>query len=272
MAILCFVARFDEHELFWPHFCEFYAANKAKHSLLLEHKYRMALHKAQGWAVEKARQSGLSHILFVEDDHWGFPVDGIDAMLEADKDVIGIHCFARNRPLISIALRKMNPDISLIATEGEDNLNGIEHVSGTPLIQPVDLIGWGMTLVKMTVFDRLKTDPFEYWGRMATDSQFCQACLDVGIQPYVHFGATLGHGDCPPDMRIAYERLYAMRHLRDAQHSGATDEQLQHVRREVADVFKWTSGPERPTSAHLVSHAVDSSSQDGQSSGQGTIG
>lgn len=203
MKIVVCVPWIKPHPKFLPHFIEFYAANKAKHNLRLHWQMYRALHNVQASAVELARKCGASHILFTEDDQWGFPVDGLDVLLEADKDVIGLPTTFKEHPFLPMCMRKKDPSIDLIS--GKSNLLSFDRGSG-PDVQPTDLITWAFTLVKSSVFDRIR-DPFEIWGECPTDSYFCQYCDEAGIERYIHFGGWIEHGDVPRDKHVFYRRM-----------------------------------------------------------------
>lgn len=209
MIYVC-VPLFNPHDKFYPHFCEWYAANKARHRLRLDMSTREPLHKTQRKVVGKALDQGASHILFVEDDHWAFPINALDTLLEADKDMIGFHTFARRSPMISIAFKKQDKSVSLV--DGEPNLSPIEYMAGDPVVQPMDLIGLGFTLIKAEVFRQFERDGVDVfqWTTTATDSHICQALLDQGGTPHVHFGWTMPHGDIRPETRKAYGHIKAM--------------------------------------------------------------
>ena len=224
------------------HFEEWYAANRVKHNLVRVRIFWRALHQAQGRAVQMAREIGASHILFTEDDQWGMPVDGLDVLLEADKDVIGFRSYFKKYPFLSMAFRKKDPSLDMV--ERHPNFQQIEGVGSGDPIQKVDLISWAFTLVKMSVFDRMREawgrvtvkqdflkavldgdpiaiaqaqaltadacglDPFECWGKVPTDSYFSQYCEDIGIERWCHFGYIIGNGDVPPKQIPQYRRLH----------------------------------------------------------------
>lgn len=203
MSIVVCVPWIKPHAKFLPHFIEFYAANKAKHDLRLHWQMYRALHKVQASAVELARKRGASHILFTEDDQWGFPVDGLDVLLEAGKDVIGLPTSFKQHPYLPMCMRKRDPSVSLIA--GERNLSPFNRGDGDE-VQVADLVTWAFTLVRTSVFDRIK-NPFEVWGDSPTDSYFCQYCDEAGIERYIHFGGWIEHGDIPRAHHSFYRRL-----------------------------------------------------------------
>jgi len=209
--ILVCVPFLRPHIQFLPHFIEWYAANKARHNLRLHFKMYKALHEVQSQAVLAAQGIGASHILFIEDDHWKFPVDGLDELLSQDKDVIGFQTVRRSPPFRSLAMKKRDPSLSMI--ERHRNLDPHERGDG-PEIQPTDVLTWAFTLVKTSVFERLHKAgkvPFNQWGPVPTDSFFNQYCEDLGIERFVHFGWTIAHGDHDPDdldiLREAYQRI-----------------------------------------------------------------
>jgi len=204
------------------HFIEWYAENKHKHDLLLERPMWKALHQAQSTGLKVARSINervdrgmlqeskrVTHLLFTEDDQWGYPIDGLEVLLEADKDVIGFKTYFKEYPYNSMAFRKTDKSLSLLS--GHANLQQMEFGTG---IHKVDLLSWAFTLVKMSVFDRMESaglDPFRQWGPNPTDSFFCQYCDDLGIDRFVDFGYTIGHGDVGPN------EIWARRRTEEAQ-------------------------------------------------------
>lgn len=189
------------------HFIEWYAFNKPIHNLKLARRFYKATHQVQHMALRLARTFKASHILFTEDDQWGYPIDGLDVLLEADKDVIGYRTYFKAYPFLSMAMRKIDPALSMI--ELHKNFVQIEGVGHDDPVQKVDLITWAFTLVKMSVFDRMSAadkNPFDHWGPHPTDSFFCQYCEDLGIDRWCHFGFTIAHGEVPPE-DIPFHRL-----------------------------------------------------------------
>jgi|TARA_Y100000310_G_scaffold197800_1_gene197863 hypothetical protein len=204
------------------HFTEWYAMNMVPHNLKRVRLFWKALHQAQGRALEIARKVGASHVLFTEDDQWGYPVDGLDTLLAADRDVIGFKSYFKKYPYLSMAFRQIDKEMSLIGKV--PNFHQIEGIGHGDEIQEVDLLSWAFTLVKMEVFDKMDEaglDPFRQWGPNPTDSFFCEYCKRLGIKKYVHFGATIGHGDVGPWEIMHYRRLHesmnAMRRTQKAQ-------------------------------------------------------
>jgi hypothetical protein len=213
MITVC-VPFLDPHENFLPHFIEWYAANKRQHDLRLEFQQRRPLHKVQAAAVELARKNKSSHILFTEDDHWGFPVDGLEVLLEEDKEVIGFWTISRRYPFNALCMRRNDESLPITQTE-IPNMHPFERVdSEQEMVQKTDLLSWAFTLVETKVFDFID-DPFTQWGEVPTDSQFCHNCQERGIDRWIHFGYGMPHADIVPNERYAHHRSHMiMRSMR----------------------------------------------------------
>ena len=198
------------HPIHMEHITEFYAENKHKFHLVRRRIFYRALHQAQGAMRDMARGLGASYILFIEDDQWGYPIDGLEVLLEADKDVIGFKSYFKKYPYLSMAFQRKDDKGSMIDRTAQFNqLEGVGPMADP--IQRVDLLSWAFTLVKMSVFDKMDeagVDPFRQWGPVPTDSFFCHYCEQLGIERYVHFGATIGHGDIGPNEIPHYRRLH----------------------------------------------------------------
>lgn len=201
--------------LHMEHLTEFYALNKEKYNLRRKQVYYRALHQAQQVIRNTARKMDASHILFTEDDQWGYPIDGLEVLIEADKDVIGFKSYFKKYPYLSMAFRRKDNKGTMIerGTTHFDQLEGVRP--GDDPVQEVDLLSWAFTLVKMEVFDRMAEadmEPFRQWGPVPTDSFFCHYCELLGIKRYVHFGFTIGHGDIEPNKiplhRMQYESMH----------------------------------------------------------------
>lgn len=203
MSIVLFCPYTDYHH--FQHrqsICELYALEKEKHGLVQHFTHNKKLHEAQAEAVGVARKVGASHILFTEHDHWMYPTNGIDTLLNADKDVIGFKTYSRKYPYGSFFLKRMNKEAPLLLPKPKRLLTKAERefylkmsVEGAKdVISKVDVLSWAFTLVRTDVFDRIE-DPFMGDPHNPTDSCFAHACEQAGIDRWGHFGATINHGE-----------------------------------------------------------------------------
>jgi hypothetical protein len=197
------------HRKHLPHFVEFYAANKAKHELVLHMEVYRPLQQVQRGAVEMAQKIGASHVLFTEHDQWGYPIDGLDVLLEHDRDVIGLQTYQRGYPFVGMHMRKVDPSISF--------LTKVRNLRSWQIIDPVeetDLITWGFTLVKTSVFDRIDAAGIKVWiwDEVPTDSHFCEACDTLGIPRYICGEGYVCHGDIEEAQRPFFRRMFESFH------------------------------------------------------------
>ena len=217
MSIVVCVPWIKAHKKHMPHFIQWYACNWEKHDLKLHMELWRPLHKVQANAVKTAREIGASHILFTEDYQWGYPVDGLDVLLEANRDVIGFSTYTKEPPHLPMTFKREDPNVSMLV-----RARNMLPTYVTQEIEAFDLITWAFTLVRTSVFDRVLEDPFRCWDDVPTDSHFCQACHDVGIPRYFHNGFVINHGHVPKGeigfSRRAYDAMCASRGIfgRDA--------------------------------------------------------
>jgi hypothetical protein len=196
----------DPSKKFLPHYIEWYAHNKVRHNLRQHFEMYRPLYEVQEEAVDLAIKWKASHVLFVEDDHWGFPVDGLDVLLEEDKDVVGFQTFRKKWPYSSLAMQKNRPELTMIGRKDDLLKSGLQllpHDRGAGSeVQFTDILTWAFTLVKTNVFERLYAAgkrPFDQQGPVPTDSYFNQYCQDIGINRHIHFGFQIAHGEHDPE-------------------------------------------------------------------------
>lgn len=210
MITIC-VPLFDPHEHFLIDFCEFYARNKERHQLRLglgSLMGRQPMHRVQAAAVKTAQENGSSHILFTEDDHWRFPLDGLDVLLSAGRDAVGFATVGRKFPYSSLALERTDKSLSIVQTERK-NMQPLERIDDEqPVVMKADVVSWAMHLVRTELFEKFEKDPFRKWGEVPTDSLFAHECEKIGVYRHVHFGCVLPHGDVLPEERLQLRQLH----------------------------------------------------------------
>lgn len=185
-------------------------------------KHRKPQFVAAEELVEDAIGTGCSHILFMDDDILDVSLLDLSKLLEADVDIIGGVMVTKRFPFHDCALRRLDPKRPLI--EHALNTTGFDMYS-LPLaeqkgIKPVDLISFGLTLIKTSVFEKMKKpyflpDPefFEFCkinprAITLTDSIFFDKALNAGIQPYAHYGVWLNHNGVTRDNKSDWISIY----------------------------------------------------------------
>lgn len=107
-----------------------------------------------------------------------------------DYDVLSALSVTRRRPFYPIVLRLKADGTSYECVK--DAIDG--------KIIDVDSVGTGFTLIRRTVFDKIKTaTDIDKWffdfgqGGLGEDTQFCQRAKAVGARIGVHTGISIGH-------------------------------------------------------------------------------
>lgn len=143
-------------------------------------------------AVRLAKEHKSDYLMFIDND-MQFPASGIQRLLDADKEIIGVHYNARPKPggqvVSTVKLRDPNNDPQfgqVIASEIPAQLFTCFAV------------GTGFTLIKMGVFDKLQF-PYFVSGQMENgeafteDVYFCSKAKEAGIEVWVNPTVKMSH-------------------------------------------------------------------------------
>ena len=157
--------------------------------------YRRPIHMAEEELAEFAVRTGSTHLLLMDDDIYDVKAKDLVTLLKADKDVIGGIMHTSTFPFTVCAFRRYD-----IKTKLKDQpiLHGPARLYEIPPEQQVgaqeaDLIPFGFTLIKTSIFDKIPKPWFRCDTVAPTDSWFMDSVMDKGIQPYAHFDVWLNH-------------------------------------------------------------------------------
>ena len=136
------------------------------------------VHDARNKIVDAARESGATHLIFIDSD-MKFPPEAINKLLKEDKDIIG-----------GLYYRKQPPHFPLVHEKDGDKI----IIPRTfPKNEPFKVFGTGtgFMMIKMKVFEKIKP-PWFYFGNfhgkaIGEDIYFCwkaqKAGFDVWCDP-----------------------------------------------------------------------------------------
>jgi len=155
-------------------------------------------------------QTNHRFLLMLENDHYGHTRNMLKALLRSNALVCGMNYHSRHYPYVSCLMREL-PD-----RPQTERFAGINRTSG---YQDVDLVGFGMTLIRREVFDKLSKPFFrlnEFRGpdSYATDISFNDDLKKAGIKPVGCFEYTLPHRDITKE-NADEKRLEGMEQLRN---------------------------------------------------------
>jgi hypothetical protein len=137
--------------------------------------------------VKEALSEGCDAVLFIDSD-MRFPKNIISVMLSRDVPILGVNAVTRRKPVLSTAL---NLELENDDESGEIKKHRWLKVDsrGKQGIEQVTAVGFGVTLIRREVFEKLKTPWFDaQWsprGIIGEDVYFCLKALDEGIPTYV---------------------------------------------------------------------------------------
>lgn len=181
--------------------------------------HRKPVHMAEEALVDIARYNKCTHILFIDDDITDYTMEDLQRLIDADKDVIGGVMYASKFPYAMCVFRRYDTDKKVIDMPSDNSMFRLYEVPcacpnpkcnfrlshwdakfcpvcGGPvdnMIQKADLIPFPFTLMKLSIFDKIKKPAFYCSNIYPTDSWFADKCREVGIQQYAHMGVRLNH-------------------------------------------------------------------------------
>lgn len=128
-----------------------------------------------------AQSHKCDYLMFIDNDMI-FPNSGIQRLLDADKDIIGVHYNARPKPGATQLVSTVKTD------DPWNEANFGKVVNGLPAqMFKCFSVGTGFTLIKMGVFDKIDYPWFESgetkeWGPFTEDVDFCRKANAAGIE------------------------------------------------------------------------------------------
>jgi len=173
--------------------------------------YRNTIHKAENKIIQTALTNKYTHILRLDDDIWGIRSGDVKRLLDAEKDFISAVMFVRGFPYSRCAFRKKDASMTLQECEKKGR-GALEEVDGDGVV-PVDLTAFPFTLFNVEIFTKMTYPWFDSEKKESPDAQFCQKCLDLGIQPYAHMDIQINHQEVTPWNRLGLFNADARRML-----------------------------------------------------------
>jgi hypothetical protein len=157
--------------------------------------YRKPVHLAEQEIAQLAEDSGCTHLLLMDDDIYDVHPEDLFKLLAADVDVVSGIMHASGFPHAMCAFRRYD-----VTTKVADQpiLKGPCRLYEVPVdqrvgLQPVDLVPFCFTLIKMSSLKKLSKPWFNGDGKCPTDSWFADTVLDAGMGYYAHFGVHVNH-------------------------------------------------------------------------------
>lgn len=142
------------------------------------------VHDSRNKIADYAIENGATHVMFVDSD-MQFPADGIQRLIERERDVVGGLYFRRQAPHL--------PTINVV----EDGKLIIPKTFNRQTLFPIYAVATGFLLVRTSVFKKLEP-PYFYFGQfngkeIGEDVYFCKKVNEAGITIYCDPTIPIGH-------------------------------------------------------------------------------
>lgn len=179
---------------FWTDLMTYQQSGRKFH-VGFEFKYRRPVQLAEEELAQMAIDSGCTHILLMDDDIYDVTAKDFISLLEADKDVVGGIMFTSGFPHAMCAFRRY--DLTKSVAE-QPNLKESCRLYEVPVeqrvgLQMVDLIPFGFTMIKTSVFKKIPKPWFKCDTTAPTDSWFADSIINSGLEYYANFDVWLNH-------------------------------------------------------------------------------
>lgn len=145
------------------------------------------------------QQTEYDYLLLMEDDHWGFTKEMLEALISKDVEVCAMNYYSRHFPYINCLMHV------LPGRTGCDRYAGLQYTQG---FYKCDLAGFAMMLIKRSVFSKLSAPYFRLNkdstdGAYATDIDFSDRLHEAGIDIWGCFDYIVPHRDITKENRLA---------------------------------------------------------------------
>ena len=192
--ILVGIATVEPDQRFLESLLPFFRGVSKDHQFDCHWIFNKPLEDAQNEMGKKTLEGNYDYLLTLEDDHYDFTPEMLEALLKADAQVIGISYHSRHYPF-----QKVPMDFKYVDAEGSRRFIEEKFTEG---IHETDLVGFGFTLIKREVFEILDYPWFVVnskehlgCGPRATDMQFGYRLQQKGVKLMGCWDYTLPHRD-----------------------------------------------------------------------------
>ena len=158
----------------------------------MDKKFKIHVVEVKDKKVDEARNiisdffiaKNYDYLLFLDDDHSGHTVEMVEALIKPDEYICAIKCYSKTLPHLCTLMDYSGHDHPLVKYKPKDNKNGYDYC---------DLVGFGMTIIKRELFDKISVPYFVAEDNRREDNYFCDKMQSVGIKPIGCFDYVLTH-------------------------------------------------------------------------------
>lgn len=180
---------------FWESLENFLIEANKEHTVEVYTVANKPLAEARNTIVSRFLNSDYEYLLFLDDDHTGHSMEMLnslfDPLINNDQYICAIKCYTKEFPYFSNLLEYSGVDPVQVGLPPErvkyrsiEDTNGYIHC---------DLVGFGMTLMKSQIFNKIDEPYFYAQNNGREDNYFCDKLVQSGIRPVGCFDHVLEH-------------------------------------------------------------------------------
>lgn len=204
---------------FWTQVCNAsLEKDKVKYEAGYYFVHRKPVHMADQMIVDIALYNKCTHVLFIDDDITGITKGMLDKLYEADKDVIAGVMYASKFPHAMCVFRRYDTSKKVIDMPADNSMFRLYEVPSKCIhcdfpvqgfsenfhcpkcgkhqsncVQKADLVPFCFTLMKTSIFAKMRKPWFHCTLDYPADSWFSDRCIEAGVQQYGHMAVRLTH-------------------------------------------------------------------------------
>lgn len=151
---------------------------------------------ARNYCVNAFLQTDFTHLFFIDSDVVP-PIETLDQLLDADKDVIaGLYPTMKFKNNMQVKEHAVYNRVGRVV-DGETKY-GLEEAHGSG-IQEIDRAGTGCLLIKRKVLETMERPHFQFLysdlgiSAVGEDINFCKKAQEAGFKIHAHFGVVCQH-------------------------------------------------------------------------------
>ncbi len=184
MKILIGIPTIREDKNFWESMRKFLPEMSNEHDIeIVEVKNKM-VDDARNIIVDKFLESDKDYLLFLDDDHSNHTVDMVNALFIPKTEVCAMKCYSRSFPHLCTLMSYSGLSYARGRYQSMELNEGYKECA---------LVGFGMTLIKKSIFSKLKKPYFIKANNLNEDNYFCENMIELGIYPIGCFDYVCTH-------------------------------------------------------------------------------
>lgn len=205
MKLLIGIPTCREDKNFWDSMAKFLPDANILFELEVIEVRNKPIADARNIIVDYFLSKDFEYLLFLDDDHSGHHMGMLYALLKNNYPICAMKCYARFFPHLCTLMNLSGLGTDKGKYQTKRNTEGYDEC---------DLVGFGMTLIKRELFDKLDKPYFKSINNQKEDNYFCDSLIAKGIRPVGCFDYVCTH-DGVDDSNVIHLRNTGLSSIMD---------------------------------------------------------